>query len=229
MESISLRILDHRPIGVDAHLLRLERPAWSWEAGQLISLTGREKWDQRDYTICSGTGDETLDVLYRLVPHGLLTPYLVSLKEGNSLEVQGPYGRFTLQDADRPVLACATGTGIAPFRAFLRSQPELNFTLYHGVRTPKDLYFRDEFADMDYHPFCSREPLDGVTGRITDALKSCPLPEGVQVYLCGANEMIYEAEDILKERGVPADDLFHEPYYYRAYDAEEDSVKKTSL
>jgi ferredoxin--NADP+ reductase/benzoate/toluate 1,2-dioxygenase reductase subunit len=221
MDSTSLRILDHHPIGVDAHLLRLERPSWSWEAGQLISLTGREKWDQRDYTICSGTGDDSLDVLYRLIPHGILTPYLVSLKPGDTVDVQGPYGRFTLNDLSRPLLACATGTGIAPFRAFCRSHPDLNLTLFHGVRTPADLYFREEFSGIDYHPCCSREPLDGVCSRITEALHTFTLPENLHVYLCGANEMIYEAEEILKNRGVPEDQIFHEPYYYRAYDAEE--------
>jgi len=226
MHSLPLRILEHRSVGRDARLLRLERPPWSWEAGQLVSLSGREPYDQRDYTICSGTGDDTLDVLYRLIPHGLLTPYLVTLREGNTVGVQGPYGRFTVRDPGRPLLFCATGTGIAPCRAYLRSHADLNLTLLHGVRTPEDLYFRDELAGTAYHPFCSREPLDGVIGRLTDALRSLSLPDRVQVYLCGANEMIYEAEEILRERGIPEEDLFHEPYYYRAYD--EDPVKKHS-
>lgn len=228
MNPIRLNVLEHRPVGVDAHLLRLERPPWSWEAGQLVSLTGREKWDQRDYTICSGTKDPSLDVLYRLIPHGLLTPFLVSLKAGDSVEVQGPYGRFTVQDPGRPLLFCATGTGVAPCRAFLRSHPYLNLTLFHGVRVPEDLYFREEFSSIHYLPFCSRSPLEGICGRLTDALKETPLPERVQVYCCGANEMIYEAEEILAARGVPAADLFHEPYYYRAYDEGEEAVKKHS-
>jgi ferredoxin--NADP+ reductase/benzoate/toluate 1,2-dioxygenase reductase subunit len=228
VESTALHILEHLPVGTDAYLLRLERPDWEWEAGQLVSLTGKEKYDQRDYTICSGTQDSSLDVLYRLIPHGLLTPFLVQLQAGDSVEVQGPYGRFTVQDPARPLLFCATGTGVAPFRAFHRSHPGLSCSLYHGVRVPDDLYFREEFGGVEYYPFCSREPLDGVCSRLTDALRHAPLPEGVQVYLCGANEMIYEAEEILQERGVPSEDLFHEPYYYRAYDAEEDEVKKHS-
>jgi len=201
----------------------------AWEAGQLVSLTGREKWDQRDYTICSGTEDDTLDILYRLIPHGLLTPYLVSLREGDPVTVQGPYGRFTVRDPSRPIFFCATGTGVAPCRAFLRSHPNLNLTLFHGVRTPEDLYFREEFASLTYFPFCSREPLDGKQSRLTDALREVTLPEGLHVYLCGANEMIYEAEEILTERGIPSDHLFHEPYYYRAYDEEDDAVKKHSV
>lgn len=213
-----LRILHHLPLGRDAFLLRLERPSWRWKAGQLVGLTGANEVDQRDYSIASGVDDDTLDVVYRLIPHGILTPYLRQKKVGDSLRVTGPYGRFVLRDPARPLLFCATGTGIAPCRAYLRSFPGLRLTLLHGVRFPEDLYFQDEFAKVDYHPRCSREPHNGIQGRITDLLATLPLPEGLQVHLCGANEMIYEAGEILRARGLPKTVLFEEPYYYRAYD-----------
>lgn len=219
MSHTTLKILEAIPMGVDARLLKLEKPDWTWEAGQLVGIQGASDLDQRDYTIASGTEDETLDVIYRLIPHGILTPYLDTKEPGDTLQVVGPYGRFTLRDPAKPVLFCATGTGIAPCRAFARSYPSLNLTLLHGVRTPEDLYFREEWASCDYRPFCSREPLDGVTGRLTDLLPTLPLEQGTAVYLCGGNEMIYEAEDLLKARGISGEDIHHEPYYYRAYDA----------
>lgn len=218
MSAVSLKVLEHQHLGVDARLLRLERPAWAWQAGQLISLGGEDPLDQRDYTIASGVNDDTLDVIYRMIPHGVVTPYLSRLTPGDTIPVQGPYGRFTLRNPDVPVLFCATGTGIAPCRAFLRSFPQTSFTLYHGVRVPQDLYFQNEFSEIAYHPFCSKEALDGQRGRLTEALKTDPLPPDAEVYLCGANEMIYEAEEILQARGVKKDRIFHEPYYYRAYD-----------
>ncbi len=204
-------------MGRDAFCLRLERPAWRWEAGQLIGLLGKGPHDQRDYTIASGTEDETLDVIYRLIPHGILTPYLRGKKPGESLQVLGPYGRFTLRDPARPLLFCATGTGIAPCRAFVRSHPGLALTLLHGVRFPEDLYFKEEWSEVRYLPACSREPLDGVTCRLMERLRDLPLPEGLHAYLCGANEMIYETEELLLSRGVPPTCIFKEPYYYRAW------------
>ena len=206
-------------MGVDGCLLRLERPEWEWEAGQLVGIQGATDLDQRDYTIASGTADDTLDVMYRLIPHGILTPYLDQKRPGDRLLVTGPYGRFTLRDPHAPLLFCATGTGIAPCRAFHRSYPELELTLLHGVRTPEDLYFQDEWQNITYYPFCSQAPFQGVKGRLTEALQDMPLPKGVHVYLCGGNEMIYEAEELLLSRDVPQDTIFHEPYYYRAYDA----------
>ena len=219
MPATSLSILEHTPIGVDARLLRLERPPWDWEPGQLVGLLGKDRLDQRDYTIASSPEDTTLDVLYRLIPHGVLTPYLYDKQVGEALQVEGPYGRFVLRDPNRPILFCATGTGIAPCRSFLRSHPDLNMTLLHGVRSPEDLYFQEEWTNISYYPFCSRQPYQGKQGRLTDALPTLPLEPGTQVYLCGANEMIYEAEEILRARGIPDEDIFHEPYYYRAYDA----------
>jgi len=219
MSATSLKILEHLPCGIDARYLKLECPEWSWEAGQLVGIQGRDPMDQRDYSIASGIRDDTLDVIYRFIPHGIVTPYLMERQPGQSLQVVGPYGRFILQQPERPVLFCATGTGIAPCRSFLRSNPGLDLTLLHGVRTPDDLYFREEWGHIDYHPFCSREPLDGVQGRLTEHLPSLNLKPGTQAYLCGANEMIYEAEEILLSMGLPPEDIFQEPYYYRAYDA----------
>ncbi|MCC5849343.1 MAG: FAD-dependent oxidoreductase [Verrucomicrobia bacterium] len=218
IDTQSLRILSHEPMGRDAFLLRLERPDWSWRAGELVGILGATAVDQRDYTIASGERDDTLDVIYRLIPHGVLTPFLRKKAPGDTLRVLGPYGRFVLRDPNRPVLFCATGTGIAPCRAYLRTHPTLDLTLLHGVRHPEDLYFREEFERSQYHPHCSRTRLAGATERITDTLKTMELPDGVHVYLCGANEMIYEADEILSERGVGFDQIFHEPYYYRAGD-----------
>ncbi len=218
MTADTLKILEHRTLGLDAQLLRFERPDWDWKAGQLISLGGADPQDQRDYSIASGENDETLDVLYRLIPHGVVTPHLLKLKAGDQIPVQGPYGRFTLRNPEQPVVFCATGTGIAPCRAYIRSHARLNLTLLHGVRYAADLYFKEEMENVQYYPFCSKEELNGASGRLTEFLKQMPLMENAAYYLCGANEMIYEAEEILTERGVNAVDLHHEPYYYRAYD-----------
>ena len=209
----TVQILSHTPLGRDARLLRLERPSWSWQAGELVSLCGANSTDVRDYTIASAPSDDPLDIVYRR-----LTPQLVLKQAGYSLEITGPYGRFTLRDPERPILFCATGTGIAPCRAFFRANPGLELTLLHGVRHPEDLYFQEEFSGCTYAPFCSRTPLPGHPPHLTDRLPTVPLAENVHVYLCGANEMIYHAQDILQARGVPADCIFHEAYYYRLDD-----------
>ncbi len=214
----SLEVLSQTRMGTDAYWLRLRRPSWSWKAGQLLSLTGPTPVDPRDYTIASGERDADLEILYRLIPHGRVTPFLASLRAGDRVVAMGPHGRFTVRDRARPLVFCATGTGIAPFRAFYRSHPGMDLTLLHGVRHASDLYFREEFQGIRHHAFLSREAGPGEAARLTGFLPGLPLPEGAHYYLCGANEMIYEAEDILRKRGIPPDHIFHEPYYYRADD-----------
>lgn len=85
---------------------------------------------------------------------GLCSNYLCDLKQGDRIELTGPFGStFLLPDDDSArLLMICTGTGSAPFRAFtMRRQrtssgPSGNakgsMSLYFGARTPKNLpYF----------------------------------------------------------------------------------------
>ncbi|MFO1492745.1 MAG: FAD-binding oxidoreductase [Kiritimatiellia bacterium] len=213
----TVRVLHNREVSPTARELRLERAGMEFRAGELVSLHGAGRFDSRDYSIASGTGDDWIDVLYRLVPHGVLTPQLLRLRAGDGVPVSGPCGAFTVRDPARPLVFIATGTGIAPCRAFLRSHPGLRLHVLHGVAEPCDLFYREEFepAAERYLPCCSRVEHGGFQGRIPARLEGLELPADADFYLCGANEMIYEATDLLVDRGVDRARIFHEPYYYR--------------
>jgi len=211
-------ILFNRPLSSSSWLLRLERGDFQFKPGELITLYGRGQHACRDYSVASGVNDPYIEVLYRLVENGTLTPELIQLKEGQSIEISGPTGRFTVRDTSRPLVFVATGTGIAPFRSYFRSYPELKCTLIHGVRQAEDLYFEAEWASIDYRPCLSTKhsvPPSCYAGRLTRFLPDFDLPDNAQFYLCGANEMIYEVSDQLVQREVDRENIFHEPYYYR--------------
>lgn len=200
--------------------LILERNGLDFAPGQLINLHGLDPLDSRSYSLASGVHDEHLTLLFRHIPDGVLTPQLVVLQPGDAVTFSGPYGEFILRDPARPLYFFATGTGIAPARCYLRSYPGLDLTVIHGARLVEDLHFRREFEDgaVAYFPCVTgSEPLPpGITaGRVTGPAQTMPLHEQAHFYLCGANEMIYEMMDLLAARGVPADNLFTEPYYYR--------------
>lgn len=209
------RVLRHRALSATAFELTLRRDGLAFRAGQLLNVHGRDPLDDRNYTLAAGERDEALHLLYRLVPAGRLTPQLAALREGDELEVSGPMGEFVLRDATRPVLFIATGTGIAPARAYWRTHPGLRLTLLHGVRTREDLFYRDEFAGTAYHPCVSGEAGTEFHGRVTARLRDLPLAADTHVYLCGANEMFYEVRDLLQARGFPLAQVFTEAYYYR--------------
>jgi ferredoxin--NADP+ reductase/benzoate/toluate 1,2-dioxygenase reductase subunit len=209
------RVLANEPVSSTAFLLTLERAGLTFHAGELVGLQGPDKLATRDYTIASGEQDEHLQVLIRLIPHGALTPWLSSLRPGDGLDLTGPYGTFTLRNPGKPVVFLATGTGIAPGVAYRKTYPHLKLTVLHGVAVEEDLFFRSLFDADHYLPCVSREPCEGWQGRVTDRLAGLPLHPEADFYLCGANEMIYQASDLLRARGVGNHRIFHEPYYYR--------------
>ncbi|HMP73100.1 MAG TPA: FAD-dependent oxidoreductase [Kiritimatiellia bacterium] len=212
------RVLSLKRLSSSGYLLSLSRDDLPFLPGQLVNLYGADPLHERSYTICSGPNDPTLDILFRHIPTGLLTPQLVALHPGQTVPVLGPLGEFTLRDPHAPSLFIATGTGIAPARAYLRGHPSPALTILHGVRHPEDLFFRNEFAATDYTPCVSSAPGHGHHGRVTTWLTRDRADRFQAFYLCGANEMIYEVRDTLLAWNVPPHRIYTEAYYYRADD-----------
>jgi len=212
------RVLGHRALSPTARELTLSRDGLSFQAGQLLNVHGQDPLDERNYTIASGERDDTLQILYRLLPAGRLTPQLAALKVGDDLEVSGPCGEFVLRDRARPIVFIATGTGIAPCRAYARTHPDLDLTILHGVRSAADLFYRDEFAGRPYHPCLTAESGTGFQGRVTELARRIAFAPESHFYLCGANEMFYDMRDVLRERGFAPQVIFTEAYYYRMED-----------
>lgn len=212
------RVLSLRSVGPSTYELTFERQGMLFSAGQCLTIHGPIPQHDRSYTIASGEQDENLQILFRLIPHGKLTPVLSRLKPGDEIEFSGPYGEFVIRDASVPIIFVATGTGVAPCLSYLRTRPDLNVTLLHGVRHAADLYYRDFFGQWRYFPCVSRETVPGTYhGRVTDFWNSRLWPEGTHYHLCGANDMIFDMQILLREKGVPEKRIFTEAYYYRLY------------
>jgi NAD(P)H-flavin reductase len=209
------RILQHRRLSPTAYELTLSRDGLEFRAGQLLIIHGRSVVEDRAYTIAGGEQDDELRVLYRLIPTGVLTPQLATKSVGDFLEISGPCGEFVLRDRSRPIVFIATGTGIAPCRAYLRTHPDLNITILHGVRVAEDLFYREEFLGRPYYPCLSADTRLGFHGRVTEFSRTFAFPANAHYYLCGANEMFYDMRDVLFARGVSPDAIFTEAYYYR--------------
>lgn len=212
---MTTRVVAQHRLSETGYELVLERNGLIFEAGRLITLHGRSITDDRSYTIACGVHDKHLHILYRLVPTGVLTPQLVRLGPGDPIDCSGPCGQFTLRDATRPIRFIATGTGVAPCRAYIRSYPDLDVELIHGVRDPSDLFFRDEFEKVTYRPCCSAGGGNAFHGRVSHYLDAHPPTPDADYYLCGAYEMIYDVQGRLISAGVNPERIFTEGYYYR--------------
>jgi ferredoxin--NADP+ reductase/benzoate/toluate 1,2-dioxygenase reductase subunit len=214
--SVEVRVLANQPLGSGCFLLSMERPAVKFQTGQYLSLGLPGHREQREYSIYSGEGDDHLSVLVKEVPLGLVSRRLAALVPGDIVHVDGPFGYFTLEAARQtkvPLLFLATGTGISPFHSFVVTRPDLDYIVFHGVRSRADLALEQGFDFRRMVSCVSREEGGGFHGRVTERLKTWDVHPDTHAFLCGNCDMIYEAFDLLRGFGVSSERIYTEVYF----------------
>ncbi|MEK7597068.1 MAG: FAD-binding oxidoreductase [Patescibacteria group bacterium] len=107
----------------------------------------------RLYSIASPDFEKnSFDLIIEIVPGGLASNYLFSLKENTEIIFQGPAGLFGLKENDRPKIFLVTGTGIAPARSMINSEFRIKnseFFLFWGMKNYKDAYLLDELKNYE--------------------------------------------------------------------------------
>jgi len=210
------KVIHVRDLTASSYVLRVERLGMAFRAGQSITLGVRRMRVNREYTVYSGEQEPYFDVLIRDIQAGTVSPALRGCAPGEELECAGPYGSFVIEkpeDKSRRYLFVGTGTGIAPFHAFVRTHPNLNYRLVHGVRLLEERYDMADYARDRYIACVSNEKGGDFDGRVTDYLKQHPTDPQTICYLCGNGKMLSEAYDILRGQGVPSDQLHVEAFF----------------
>src|SRR3546814_18599569 len=93
----------------------------------------------RAYSMASMPGEEVLEFHVRLIPGGRASQHIAeTLKVGDSVQVEGPYGSAHLRpDDDSPLVLVAGGSGLAPANPIARTalllQPDRRAALYFGL------------------------------------------------------------------------------------------------
>jgi ferredoxin--NADP+ reductase len=210
------KIIQLRFLTENTFVLRLERRNMQFRPGQHIIVGLEGELNQREYSIYSGEKDDYLEILIKEVLEGTVSLQLKKCKPGQSLQVNGPFGSFGLEKFDissRKFVFIATGTGISPFHSFIRSYPEIDYLLFHGVSYNSEAYERKDYDPSRYILCTSKEAKGANKGRVTRFLRSYRLSPEMLFYLCGNNNMIYEVQHILKDKGVPEENIFSEVYF----------------
>lgn len=210
------KIEEVRHLTDETFSLKLPKARFPFKAGQHLSLGIHGDYQSREYSIYSSENDQHLEVLVKEVANGYFTPKLRKLKAGDLVEIHGPFGKFGMDAAAVPkgkFVFIASGTGIAPFRSMVRTYPEIDYTLIHGVRFAKEAYDREQYADGRYILCTSRDSKGTYQGRLTGYLIDCEFAPGTQFYLCGNSDMIFDALEILKEKGFDREQIHCEVYF----------------
>ncbi len=214
--SAEVRVLANQPLGPGCFLLTFERQAFAFKTGQYLSLGLPGHREQREYSIYSGEGEEHLSVLVKEVPQGMMSRRLAALVEGDTLHVDGPFGYFTLDASESskvPLLFLATGTGISPFHSFVKTHPNLNYRMLHGIRSCAEIPLEQGFVRDRVTSCVSRETGGDFHGRVTQQLKSLKVLPESHAFLCGNCDMIYDAFDLLRGFGVSSERIYTEVYF----------------
>lgn len=211
----------HKVVSLDelpnaTYILRLERNGKVFRSGQYFLLNVPGDIQSRHYSIYSGENSDTLDFLIKEIDNGSVSVALHDLKKGDKVLVEGPWGHFGVRTADvatRKFLFIATGTGISPFHSIIKSHPNLDYKVLHGVRYGDDRYEMNEYPKEKYITCTTRDKSGDFHGRVTEYLKANPVEPGTLCYLCGNNLMIEDALKILRSMGIKDNDIFAEIFF----------------
>ncbi len=215
---------------------RTERPVGlSFVPGQFVRL-GLDDANgvdvRRAYSIASAPADPELEFYSIVVPDGPFTQPLAKLRVGDAIRIDPTvYGflRTDRFDGGGRLWLLATGTGIAPFRSMLADAAVWtrfdDIVLVHGVRTPAELAYRDDFerwttsppvagASLTYVPTLSGRAsvaeAGSMQGRITTIVADgslerrvgARLADDARLMICGNPSMIREMREMVGARGL---------------------------
>ncbi|MEJ8855689.1 1,2-phenylacetyl-CoA epoxidase subunit PaaE [Variovorax robiniae] len=201
---------------------------FSYVQGQYLTLRtlldGEEL--RRSYSICSAVQDRRLRVAIKRVSGGAFSNWAAeNLRPGTAIEVMPPQGQFHMAlqpDAQRHVVAFASGSGITPVLSIIKTtllaEPNTSVTLVYGNRSSSGVMFKEELEDLkdtylgrfNLVWIMSRESQDIplFNGRIDHEKCSQLLthwidPAGIDAaFICGPEDMMLATSQALQDHGV---------------------------
>ena len=217
VKKINRRKIQHiRFLTKSTFVITIDRDNLEFIAGQHVIVGIKGSLNQREYSVYNSEKRDHLEILVKEVIDGNVSMQLRHCKEGNLVEVNGPFGSFKLETKDmysRKHLFIATGTGISPFHSMVASYPGINYTLLHGIRYPDETYDKHDYDPERYIPCISTGGNGKYNGRVTDFLPDFPDEADMIYYLCGNSSMIYDVCNILRKRSVSAERILTEVYF----------------
>jgi propane monooxygenase reductase subunit len=195
--------------------------------GQYVDITHPGSGLTRSFSMANPPTPDTLEFVIKVYPDGRFSALLDQLSTGDTLDLVGPFGAFTLREgSDARLVLVGGGAGMAPLLALLRALAERQSTrdivFYYGARGVRDLCFTAELAALPLQNFryvpALSEPSEedswgGDTGLITDVLKAHEDSlAGAHAYVCGPPPMVEAAMAVLAGLGVEERRIYYDKF-----------------
>jgi ferredoxin-NADP reductase len=164
---------------------------------------------------------------------GRFTNAVSSLKEGDVVNIGGPFGGFVFdEDRDRDMVLIAGGIGITPFMSMIQyatnNKLTNNITLIYNCSDQNDIPFYEQLIDIEKrNPYfkivfsISKGPIDRFSGYIVKSGRINPeiIEQAVNgsyrnktFFICGPTAFMNAVTDILFDKGVSEDKIMIEAF-----------------
>jgi len=223
---VSLKRREEIAAGTWAFTFALDGHLFSFLPGQAIDVFELDpphpdpRGPQHSFTIAGTAGPDAILIATR-IRESVWKKNLLEMSLGGKVEIEGPWGEFTLPQEPGDVVMLAGGIGVTPFRAMAedasaRSLPH-ELSLIHSNRTPEETPFLAQLKRwttanhrFTYLPTMtqmekSREPWVGARGRIDAAFLDDVLDDhrnDARYMVAGPKGFVDAAVAALQEVGV---------------------------
>ena len=187
-------------------------------AGQYVKVTGRNGEPYYSYIASCPCNGMIIQLHIMRTAHPFAEYVFNSLKPGDNLEVEGPYGEFTLDEVSRrPVVMVAQDTGFAPMKSLIEHAIALDIPqsmqLFWLVEQGQDHYqanycrsWEDALDSFLYRPLHLDLLENGQSdyqGASSYVLGRTPVESEIDLYLSGPETMTSAFANAFMAKGTP--------------------------
>lgn len=227
---LKLKEIKELPGGVHTFVWQPPEPL-VWEAGQFMHYLfshpsednrGHERW----FTISSAPYEGTIQITTRINDQksSSFKTALMALKPGDTIEADGPKGKFVIKDPARHMLFVAGGIGVTPYHSILKQADhdgkKYKIDLLYANRDDNAV-FKDEFEEYaKRNPNLKIEYFITPTKLTSEIIKQrADAIDDPYLYLSGPEPMIEQFFDELTAMGLDKENIKTD--YFPGYQKEQ--------
>lgn len=200
-----------------------------FKAGQFLLVNIKTNPELKRYlSISSSPTEESYIEFTKKITESEFSRALNSLKPGDKVKIQYPFGNFILRDRDKKIAFLSGGVGITPIRSICKfvidKKLDTDIILLYANRTSRDIAFRDDFELFQkaspklkvVHVLCETDPhCASRVGLINSQIIKEEIPDYMsrRFYLCGPPQMVEVMQRILlSDLNVPKESIVTENF-----------------